>query len=325
MKFSIIICTYNPNLIIFNKLINSILRINNLSPGNEVIIVDNNSTNSLEKFSNIQNLSNLDIKVIKEDKPGLTSARIAGIKITKYEWIVFFDDDNEPEPDYIIKATSAINKYLKVGAWGPGNINVVYSDNADEWLETKKDLFQQRNEIITSFAGTKNWQSCYPFGTGMIINRKIAFEYADRVESGRYTLTDRKGKSLSSGGDVQLVLTAIDIGYEAGTIAGMSLNHLIDSSKANLSYLVKQQYGTASAYVNAYNQVFIKDKLDVGKVSNLSIIKKIYTLYRVNYYGLKKEDFSLLVSKRMGEMNAAVSAKGSLKPLLLKIYEKIIR
>lgn len=217
-----------------------------------------------------------------------------------------------------------IEKYPHVGIWGPGTVEVVYTETNDIWLETKKDLFQQRNEDNTLFATESCWQTCYPFGTGMIIKREIAIEYALRIKTGRYTLSDRKGKSLASGGDVQLVLTGIEMGYAAGTIAGVCLKHLIGSSKSNFSYLQKLQYGTASAYIKAYNQVFQNDKITVGNVTNYHILKKIYSLYRIHRSNLKKNDFKLLIASKMGELNAAVYAMETPKPIFLKWYEKMI-
>lgn len=53
-----------------------------------------------------------------------------------------------------------------------------------------------------------------------------------------------------------MVLTAIEMGYFAGILKALALTYLIETCKANLNYLRKQQYGTASAYGAAYNQVF---------------------------------------------------------------------
>ena len=325
-RFSLIICTYNPEPAIFQRLLNAVMKFETASPEHEVIIVDNNSSPALSENKSVQSFltqkQNSGLTV--ETKEGLTSARIAGIEQAKYEWIIFFDDDNEPSIDYLKTAAFAIEQHPQVGAWGPGTIKVVYTENKDKWLETKKDLFQERNEIKTIFAKEQSWQPCYPFGTGMIIRKEIADNYALKVRTGRYTLTDRKRKSLASGGDVQLVFTAIETGFASGSIAGLYLNHLIDSSKANFSYLQKQQYGTASAYIKAYNQVFQNNKIEAGKVTNFIILKKIYSLYRIHRSKLKKKDFQLLMASKMGAMNAALFAKDKSKPILLKWYEKMI-
>ncbi|MEJ8842211.1 glycosyltransferase [Lacibacter sp. H375] len=325
-SFSIVICTYNPDLIILARLLNAIAGFNRESPEHEVIIVDNNSTIQLELEVEIKDFLSrkLNSKLIHENTPGLTAARIAGINQAKHDWIVFFDDDNEPVADYLVAASSAIEKYAQVGAWGPGNIDVVYTDKVKSWLETKKELFQQRNEDKIRYANEVSWQPFYPFGTGLIIKKEIALEYTRRVQSGRYTLSDRKGKSLASGGDVQMVLTGIDMGFFAGSIAGLYLNHLINSSKTTLAYLQKQQYGTASAYIKAFNQVFINHQIKTGEVSNIKLLRTIYSLYRIQGAKLNRNDFKLLLASKLGEVNAAVCANDKPQPFILKLYEKLI-
>lgn len=326
MSFSIIICTYNPESDIFLCLLNAILQFDKRSPTHEVIIVDNNSSPGLERNELVRDFlkQKQNARIINETKPGLTAARLAGINESKHDWIVFFDDDNEPNADYLIRAAEAIDDYPQVGAWGPGKVKVIYTSSYEPWLESQKDLFQQRAEMRTIFDNQQSWQEYYPFGTGLVIKKIIAVEYALRVENGVYTLSDRKGKSLSSGGDVQLVFTGIQMGYFAGVIAELKLTHLIDASKANIKYLVKQQYGTASASIKAFNQVFINTKIDVQPVSNYIIIKRIYSLYRIHRSRIDKKDFQLLVASKMGEINAAGIALGSSKPFVLKWFEKLI-
>jgi glycosyltransferase involved in cell wall biosynthesis len=326
MGFSIIICTYNPRGETFSRLLEALRNLDDLSPEHEVIIVDNNSTIPLSEnqaaraFLAAQHNSSL----IRETTPGLTAARLAGIRQAHHEWLVFFDDDNEPEHDYLIIAASAIDQHPQVGAWGPGVINVVYTQTHNSWLATKKTLFQEHNAVETVFAKEQSWQTCYPVGTGLIVNKRIADVYAERVNSGRYSLTDRRGKSLTSGGDAQLVFTAVEMDYSAGSIAGLKLNHLIDSAKAKFSYLRKQQYGTASAYVKAHNEVFRQNRLGPGVVTNYVILKTLYSLYRIHRSRLGWRDFELLVASKLGEIHAAVFAADECKPVLLKWYEKMI-
>jgi glycosyltransferase involved in cell wall biosynthesis len=325
MKFSIVICSYNPKPAVFSRLLEALLRFDRLSPEHEVIIVDNNSTSPLAENQAVQSFlaAKRHSTLMREKTSGLTAARLAGFARAQHDWVVLFDDDNEPARDYLQTAAAAIEQHPQVGAWGPGTIRVVYTENDDAWLEAKKVIFQERHCVTTVFATEQSWQPSYPFGTGLIVRKEIADTYAARVNAGRNTMTDRKEKSLASGGDVQLVLTAIEMGYSAGTIAGLCLNHLIDSSKANLPYMQRHQYGTASAYVKAHNQVFHDNRIAVGEVTNYGILKSIYSMYRIYRRGLTNADFKLLMATKMGEMNAAVLADEKRKPIFLKWYERM--
>lgn len=324
--FSIIICTYNPLKEIFFRLLTAIDNFDAEEISYEIIIVDNNSDTPLSKINFVQEFlsTHSNAKLLIEKKPGLTSARIAGITQSEFDWLIFFDDDNEPNPDYLQKAVLSINQHPTVGAWGPGEVEVEFTQTVPIWLYGEKHLFQQRKEEYTKFASKLEWQDFYPFGTGLIIRRDIAEIYAKRVLEKRYTLSDRKGKSLASGGDVQLVLTGIEQTYSAGIVTGLKLTHLIDGSKTCMKYLLKMQYGTASAYIKAFNQVFEHAKIPVEELSNRHVFWKVYSLYRIHRMKMKKEQFKLFFATKMGEINARIEASGESKPLLLRLYEKRI-
>jgi glycosyltransferase involved in cell wall biosynthesis len=325
-SFSIVICTYNPDFTIFKRLLDVLLRFESIYPNHEVIIIDNNSQPGIQINSIVKDflVIKANTRLIKESTLGLTAARIAGIKAAKFDWLIFFDDDNEPSSDYLIKANAAIQKYPQVGSWGAAEVEVEYIGAVHKWLEVTKPLFQQRNVTSTQFDNQTDWQHCYPFGTGLIISKTIAEKYEERVRRRVYTLTDRKGKSLASGGDVQLVLTGIEQGYFAGIIAELKIKHLIDKSKATIDYLQKQQYGTASAYIIAYNQVFTQSPIIVRAVNNKQVLITAYCLFRIYYRKLIKEQFRLLFASKMGELNARVEAQASKPPFLLRLYEKYI-
>jgi glycosyltransferase involved in cell wall biosynthesis len=324
--FSILICTYNPKEKIFSRLLKAIERLDKTELLYEIIIVDNNSLipinslNYISKFLNKQPKA----KIIVESNPGLTAARITGIRNSKFDWLVFFDDDNEPESDYLNKAMVAIVNYPQTAAWGPSQVEVEYTGESASWLLHEKNIFQQRNDDLTVFSNQSHWQKCYPYGTGLVIQRKMASLYVKRFIEKRYTLSDRKGKCLSSGGDVQLVLTCIEQGYYAGVVEGLKLNHIIDASKSSISYMQRLQYGMASAYVEAFNQVFINEQIPVERITNIRVLLLIYSVFRIHMPNLTRERFFLVLAAKMGELNSRAEISPDSKPILLKIYERMI-
>ena len=78
----------------------------------EIIIIDNDSSDETisyvkKKFTKV--------KVIKENKIGVSHARNIGIKNSRYEWIAFLDSDDEWMPDKINKQFSFLkNKNFKL-------------------------------------------------------------------------------------------------------------------------------------------------------------------------------------------------------------------
>lgn len=330
MSFSVIVCTYNPEAKIFEKLLFAMNSFASSLTSYEIIIVDNNSQPAL-KESDILNKflkQNENIVLIEEKAPGLTLARIAGVKKARYEWIIFFDDDNEPASDYLERATELIHNYPEAGCWGPGRIQVEYfgknvSDN--KWLQKIKPVFQEKYVDGVQLSDKKEWMDCYPPGTGLIVKKNILSEYIKRVELKNYTLSDRKGRSLSSGGDVQIVFTGIKMGYKAGIASTLKLTHHIKSDKTQLKYLLRLIYGTGSSYIKAYNQVFFDTPIDCRYAGNMEILKILYFHLKTRLLKNGYKQFLVDFATRMGEINSRYICNEQVgKPALLLTFEKLI-
>ncbi len=325
ISFSIIICTHNPDETVLNRLFLSIVSQEIGEYQAEIILVDNNSDKPVNAMSIFKEFSMIstNLTYIREMNPGLTAARIAGINSAKFEWLIFFDDDNEPEINYLNNACKAINEFPKVGAWGPAEVNVDYLGEISNWNQNIKRLFQFRKDCETIFDNKSRWQNCYPFGTGLIIKKQIALIYTNRIVNQQYNLTDRKGKSLSSGGDIQLVLTAIDHDYFAGIYYGLKINHLILSKKTKLKYLQRLQYSTASVYVIAHNEVFLNNQIYSKYITNKEVLKSFIKCFELEFKQSNYRFFLLKLAENMGRLNAYLylQSSNSNKPLLLKLYE----
>jgi glycosyltransferase involved in cell wall biosynthesis len=323
-SFSIIVCTYNPDDRTFERLLISLLKLNRSDIVYEIIIVDNNSSIALLKKDYVNDYIKLEnnTQIIIETNPGLTSARIAGIKSANYEWLVFFDDDNEPNSDYLIEVQKVIDRNPVVGAWGPGIVNVEYLGPVETWYNENKAFFQERHERIVQFAASNHWQHEYPFGTGLIIKAEIAKLYALEVENNNYSVSDRKGKSLSSGGDVQMVLTGIKLGFAAGVSPDIKMNHIISENKTNFGYIIRLVYGTSSSYVVAFNEVYPMQKIPFASATDTLIIR-LFLNFMWNCIKTKMWRSTYLnFIQQLGEVNARYVAFPEMsKPFTLRFIE----
>lgn len=324
MSFSIIICSYNPDEVIFNRLLTAIKKITQRenNPPFDITIVDNNSSPALIDRQEIRTFINeQSASILIEKQPGLTSARIAGVKAAKNDWIIFFDDDNEPASDYLLKTQQLINDYPGAGVLGPGKIKVEFVGKASDFAKTHKELFQERNQQETIIDNVRWGQYAYPYGTGMIVKKQIADEYVKQVEKGSYTMSDRVGKSLISGGDIQILLTGIKMGYYAGSSPSLELTHLIKSEKTAYKKMLQLVFMLSASAVKTYNEVFTDAPFNVSKVSNKDVMMLLYN--HVRYYGLRSFNKESLfnLSRRMGELQAQVLAAGdATQPMLLRQF-----
>ncbi len=259
IEYSILICTYNPDERLLARCLNAVLRQDIEGISREIILVDNNSSVPLGELAYIREFLQKapDMRLITVKEQGLTAARIGGVETASGKYIVFFDDDNEPETNYLQELKRLHTAHLQVAAWGPGQISVDFIDGIDKRLEAlARPMFQERHNEQLAFASLPEWQGCYPFGTGLCLLATILRDFIAATKQGRFTLTDRKGNNLSSGGDTQMVLYAVSTGASAGVSPGLRLTHIIPAKRANHGYMKRLVYGTRLCYETCLVQVF---------------------------------------------------------------------
>ncbi|MBC7566520.1 MAG: glycosyltransferase family 2 protein [Pedobacter sp.] len=287
VDYSIIICTYNPDRLVFQRCLNAVQKLKSDDLQVEVILVDNNSSIELSEQDYIQAfLKNVpNSRLISVEEQGLSHARRGGILASKGKQVIFFDDDNEPETHYL-EAISYLNiNYPHVAAWGPGTIDVDFISGINpQLLNEAKQAFQDRHEMQILYSNQRSWQGCYPFGTGLSLRKDYCLEYIDEVDAGHFTLSGRKENELSSGEDTQMIFFVISKGAAAGVAPSLSVTHIVPQKRTNAAYLKRLTYGTSVCYSTCILEVF-PDELNrinthlvsPGKFRN-KVLKKMFGL-----------------------------------------------
>ena len=168
---SVILPTYNPDT---NRLTKVIAALSEQSLGNnlwELIIIDNNSTNSFQSKLDVSACKNA--RVVTEPEQGLTYARLKGISTAKNDIIVMVDDDNILDKNYLTNVKNVFDAYPKAGGIG-GKISPLFEGETNQLALNFKSLLAIRDlgqEIqIDSFKGT--YPSFAPIGAGMAFREK---------------------------------------------------------------------------------------------------------------------------------------------------------
>ena len=244
---SIIICTHNPDKFIFRRVLEAIAVCEQPSGcGLECLIIDNKSVPSLEQETYILEILKMieGGRIIEETNQGLTQARKRGIKEASFSHLLFVDDDNELDKDYLVQICKLIKNHPGLAAFNAGVIRVNFIGIVEEWFIKKAKSYYQDSDLPETIYGNDNKSfSFWPFGTGLLVSKEVCDYYVNKLEQGQFTLTDRNGKTLSSGGDGQMVACAIEMGYSIGRARELGLNHLIAARKANMGYLTRVSYG----------------------------------------------------------------------------------
>ena len=236
VKIDVILCTHNPHLARLMKVLES-LRIQSLEHACwSLTVIDNASKEPLNSLLDLSWKSNA--AVIREESLGLTAARLRGICETDSDLIVFVDDDNVLAPNYLEEALNLSDTHSDLGAWG-GQVLPHYESALPKEIAPHVNLLAIREFSQEQIQQTRDASFPTPCGAGLILKRKVALTYADRVSNDplRKSL-DRKGNSLSSAGDTDMVWMAWELGFHVGLFPSLVLTHVIPATRLKVDYIV---------------------------------------------------------------------------------------
>ena len=248
MKLSVIICTYNPRKDYLDRVLKA-LQMQTLDKQLcELVIVDNKSDTEL---IDLYDLSwHPHGRIVREEQPGLAHARIRGVQETTGEIIVFVDDDNVLQADYLEQAMQIMQERPHLGSIG-GKAIPEYEVQPPVWFKDfgligcrdlgDTSLFTTYYEDQTTHkVNIENYPSCAPIGTGQVIHRTAFLAYRAEVSASRErTALGRTGKKLISGEDNDIVLTVLRKGWDVGYFPELYVTHLIPARRVKASYLAK--------------------------------------------------------------------------------------
>ncbi|MEO0054867.1 MAG: hypothetical protein RLZZ50_814 [Verrucomicrobiota bacterium] len=210
----------------------------------ELLLVDNGSTPALSASS----LPNPDarpanLRVISEPVPGLTPARLRGIAESRGEVLVFVDDDNVLAPGYLASALAAFHASPRLAAAG-GPVSPEFESAPPAWTTEFHGLLALHDHgpcpLFAQGGPDAPWPAFAPVGAGLCLSRSAALAYASALRSdpARAAL-DRRAGQLTSGGDNDIVFTALRAGGDVAYLPELSLSHLIPSSRLDPDYLAR--------------------------------------------------------------------------------------
>jgi glycosyltransferase involved in cell wall biosynthesis len=238
---SVIICTHNPRIDYFEKVIKALKAQTFSTEQWELLLVDNAS---IESFSEKIDLSwHPNYHYIYEEKLGLTSARLRGIQESQAEVLVFVDDDNVLNSDYLETVFQIGKKWTALGAWG-GQTIPGFEEQPPDWTKPYWGYL-----AIREFDRDK-WSNLYqneltPYGAGLCIRKIVAEEYLRLVNSDPKRMgLGRKGTIILSGEDTDIAYTACDLGLGTGLFTSLKLIHLMSAKRLSEAYLLRVVEGS---------------------------------------------------------------------------------
>lgn len=204
-------------------------------PGNpwEVLIIDNASTDQTPQVVASAEWRTLEtnVKVVREEKLGLSNARNRAIGEAAGEYIVFMDDDETPDPQWL-RAYERIILAQRPDALG-GRIEVMLEDGArPAWLQD--ELFGFLGRLNHGDSPRQLTEPKTPVHGGNFCFRRQVFERIGAFDAG----LGRKGTANTGGEDTEIYQRLVAAGCAVWWVPDAVIHHRIDASKLRRRYFL---------------------------------------------------------------------------------------
>lgn len=256
VRLSAIICAHNPRRAYLEETLGSIRSQQGLPEGEEweLLLIDNASTPALESWVDVSTLPNA--RVIREEKLGLTHARLRSFHEARGEILLYIDDDNILAPDYFCETLAAFDDDPELGATGGKSIPR-WEVEPPNWFELTgislacRDLGDERLTADWRNSQVERvYPECAPIGAGMGIRRRAYADYVEHVTQDPVRLAlGRKGTDLASGEDNDMVLTLLANGWGVAYLPQLSLDHIIPENRLSETYLKRYARSSSRTWV----------------------------------------------------------------------------
>jgi glycosyltransferase involved in cell wall biosynthesis len=233
MKASVVICTRNPKPAIFDRALAALAAQTIPAEDWELVIVDNGSAPPISLTRRPMPSA---ARVVVEPQPGLTFARLCGIRESCGEVIVFVDDDNLLDPDFLATAVSLAETFPQIGVFG-GRISGEFEVSPPEWLIPFLPHLAVVGLPHDEWSNLSDDRAVLPCGAGLCVRRVAAQAWAAAVASDQRRLAlGRVGDKTLACEDIDLVLTCLDQGHGSGRFRALHLTHVIPAARVDFAY-----------------------------------------------------------------------------------------
>lgn|GEM_PF-1007791 len=180
------------------------------------------------------------VRVVREERAGLTHARARGVAEARGDAVCFLDDDNLVQPGYLACGVAALAD-PSVGLL-TSRVFPRYRRAPSAAVERREHLLAINHRLGDEVLDWGAAPTVAPtIGAGLWV-RRSAFAAAQGAAAGQ-VLSDRMPGSLSSGGDVELGVAVGRAGFRRVYVPCLRLWHLIPPERVRTRYFCRLIYG----------------------------------------------------------------------------------
>lgn len=293
---SVVICTHNPRRDYLQATLDSLRRQTLPAADWEFLLVDNGSAPAIAGDVDLTGLPGA--RIIREEELGLTPARQRGLAEAKTDIVLYVDDDNVLDPDYLAHVTRIGREWPMLGAWGSGELRGVFETPPPAWMEPHL-WYVTVHKVSEDRWTNRPDMSCFPPGAGLAVRKAAAQPYFAAVKQDAFRRSlDRRGNNLSSSGDMDLLWTMTEHHWGVGRFTCLKLNHLIAARRLEEAYfqrLISNQW---------CSNVLLKYLHGVREVAGRESPPRRFSRWRYER-SLGERDRWLAQAERAGRLHAA--------------------
>jgi glycosyltransferase involved in cell wall biosynthesis len=174
------------------------------------------------------------VRVVREDKLGLSNARNRAIAEARGDYVIFMDDDETADPDWLC-AYERLILAEQPDAFG-GRIRVLFEDMRPSWLRDELlGFFGELNRADRIAPLTDPGTSFYGGNFGF---RKTVCERAGGFDA----MLGRKGTDNTGGEEVDFYRRVLDAGFKVWWTPEAVIHHRIQAAKLERRYFLDLHY-----------------------------------------------------------------------------------
>lgn len=197
----------------------------------ELLIIDNGCRDETPQLlSSYQWPVNWSVRIVREDKLGLSNARNRGIQEAHGEYLIFIDDDETPDPDWLC-AYERLIEAKSPDAFG-SRIRVLFEDDRPAWLQD--ELLGFLGELNRFDHTTKLTEPGTSFHGGNFGFRRAVIERAGNFDA----MLGRKGTDNTGGEEVDFYRRLLSAGLNVWWAPDAVIYHRIQATKLSRQYFL---------------------------------------------------------------------------------------
>lgn len=234
VKYTVALCTHN-HADRLERTLRDLTALQQPDAPWELLIVDNGSTDQTPRLlANHTWPQSWQVRVVREEKLGLSNARNRAIVESRGDYIIFMDDDESADRDWL-RAYERLIQAKAPDAFG-GRISVLFEDMRPNWLTDELLGFLgelNRFEAITPLTdpGTSF------FGGNFGIHKSVC----DAI-GGFDAMLGRKGADNTGGEEVEFYRRLLSAGLKVWWTPEAMIYHRIQAAKLERSYFRELHY-----------------------------------------------------------------------------------